>query len=68
MTVNGIRCHFDDAEVESVTFDGGDGYNKIILDDSIAWGQNTQPTSKPLENQEFTRAGRMSLGRRSVSR
>jgi len=36
--------------------------------DSYAWGQNTQPTSKLLENPEFTRAGRMNLGRESVSR
>ena len=31
-------------------------------------GPKIEPISKPLENQEFTRAGRMSLGRRSVSR
>ena len=34
----------------------------------MAWGQNTQPTSKLLENQEFTRGSRMDFGRRSVSR
>jgi len=36
--------------------------------DSYAWGQNTQPTSKLLENPEFTRASRMNLRRQSVSR
>ena len=35
VTINGIRYHFDDAEVESVSFDGGEGYDKVILDDSI---------------------------------
>ena len=35
MTINGIRYHFDDAQVEAVTFDGGDGYDLVVLDDSI---------------------------------
>ena len=30
------------------------------------WGQNTEPTSKLLENSEFARASRMNLGWRSV--
>jgi hypothetical protein len=34
VTINGVRYHFDDAEVEAVTFDGGDGYDMVILDDS----------------------------------
>ena len=38
------------------------------IDPLVAWSQNTQPTSKLLENQEFTRASRMNLGRRSLSR
>ena len=35
VTINGVRYHFDDAQVEAVTFDGGDGYDMVILDDSI---------------------------------
>lgn len=29
----------------------------------LPWGQNTQPSSRLLENQDFTGAGRMNLGR-----
>ena len=44
-------------------------YQQIVADEKAnPWGQNTQPTSKLLENPEFTRASRMNLGRRSVSR
>ena len=35
VTINGVRYRFDDAGVESVTFNGGDGYDLAILDDSI---------------------------------
>ena len=35
VSINGVRYHFDDAQVESVTFDGEDGYDLVILDDSI---------------------------------
>ena len=35
VTVNGVRYHFDDAQVKSVTFDGGDGDDTVILDDSV---------------------------------
>ena len=35
VTINGVRYHFDEAQVESVTFDGGDGHDVVILDDSI---------------------------------
>ena len=35
VTVNGVAYHFDDAQVESVAFDGSDGYDTVILDDSI---------------------------------
>ena len=34
VTINGVRYHFDAAQVESVTFDGGDGYDMVVLDDS----------------------------------
>ena len=32
--VNGVRYQFDDAQVKTVTFDGGDGYDTVVLDDS----------------------------------
>ena len=35
VTVNGVRYHFDDAQVQSVKFDGGNGDDTVILDDSI---------------------------------
>ena len=35
VTINGVRYPFDDAQVESVAFDGGDGDDTVILDDSI---------------------------------
>ena len=35
VNINGVRYHFNDAQVQSVTFDGGDGDDTVILDDSI---------------------------------
>ena len=35
VTINGVRYHFDDAQVEAVTFNGGEGYDMVVLDDSI---------------------------------
>ena len=35
VTINGVRYHFNDAQVEEVTFVGGEGYDMVILDDSI---------------------------------
>ncbi len=34
VTVNGIRYHFEDSELSSVSFDGGDGVDVVILRDS----------------------------------
>ena len=34
VTINGVRYDFDDAQAESLTFNGGDGYDLVILDDS----------------------------------
>ena len=34
VTINGVRYHFDDAQVTAVTFNGGDGYDQVVLDDS----------------------------------
>ena len=34
-----------------------------LAQDETAWGQNTQPTCNLPENQEFTRASWMNLGR-----
>ena len=35
LTVNGVRYDFDAAQVETVTFDGGDGDDTVVLNDSI---------------------------------
>jgi hypothetical protein len=34
VTINGVRYHFDDAEVDSVTFDGGQGFDVVEIRDS----------------------------------
>ena len=35
ININGVRYHFNDAQVRSVNFDGGAGDDTVILDDSI---------------------------------
>jgi hypothetical protein len=42
--------------------------SRRLPENSCAWGQSTQPTSRLLESPESTRAGRANLGRQSVSR
>jgi hypothetical protein len=43
----------------------GSGFSGAFLISNFPFGQNTQPTSEPLENTDFTLASSMNLRRRS---
>jgi hypothetical protein len=34
ITINGVAYHFDDGEVNSISFDGGEGHDTVVLEDS----------------------------------